>query len=179
MPRVTINIAEPEGQALVGSTWRYATGYVPGAENGGLVFEQTGGSPARLPDYDDSGWEICTDLPGRVSGGFGFAWYRTTITIPETVDGHPTSGMRVQFETCVDDHGRSGGRRVQPGTRDRAGVQRVAAGTCHRGCPAGESAHHRGPGDQRAHRRPVRDGVRAVCAVGVRVLERDESTGGE
>ena len=105
MPRVTINIAEPEGQALVGSTWRYATGYVPGAENGGLVFEQTGGSPARLPDYDDSSWEICTDLPGRVSGGFGFAWYRTTITIPETVDGHPTGGMRVQFETCVDDHG--------------------------------------------------------------------------
>ncbi len=105
MPRVTINIAEPEGQALVGSTWRYATGYVPGAENGGLVFEQTGGSPARLPDYDDSGWEICDDLPGRVSGGFGFAWYRTTITIPETVDGHPTGGMRVQFETCVDDHG--------------------------------------------------------------------------
>lgn len=105
MPRVTINIAEPEGQALVGSTWRYATGYIPGAENGGLVFEQTGGSPARLPDYDDSGWEICDDLPGRVSGGFGFAWYRTTITIPDTVDGHPTSGMRVQFETCVDDHG--------------------------------------------------------------------------
>ncbi|MCY4416660.1 MAG: hypothetical protein OXE87_10195 [Chloroflexi bacterium] len=105
MPRVTINIAEPEGQGLVGSTWRYATGYVPGAENGGLVFEQTGGSPARLPDYDDSGWEICTDLPGRVSGGFGFAWYRTTITIPETVGGHPTSRMRVQFETCVDDHG--------------------------------------------------------------------------
>lgn len=105
MPRVTINIAEPEGQALVVSTWRYATGYIPGAENGGLVFEQTGGSPARLPDYDDSGWEVCTDLPGRVSGGFGFAWYRTTITIPETVDGHPTAGMRVQFETCVDDHG--------------------------------------------------------------------------
>ena len=105
MPRVTINIAEPEGQALVGSTWRYAVGYIPGAENGGLVAESTGGSPARLPDYDDSGWEICTDLPGRVSGGFTFAWYRTTITIPDTVDGHPTAGMRVQFETCVDDHG--------------------------------------------------------------------------
>ena len=25
--------------------------------------------------------------------------------IPETVNGRPTNGMRVQFETCVDDYG--------------------------------------------------------------------------
>ena len=105
MPRVTVNIGEESGRNLMGSTWRYAFGFVPGAENGGLVFEAGGGSPVRLPDYDDSGWEEIVDLPQRNSGGFTFVWYRTRITIPETVDGHPTSGMRVQFETCVDDYG--------------------------------------------------------------------------
>jgi hypothetical protein len=63
------------------------------------------GSPARLPDYDDSGWAICYDLPERVSHGFSFVWYRTKITIPATVGGRSTAGMRVQFETCVDDYG--------------------------------------------------------------------------
>ena len=105
MPRVTINIGEESGRALTGAIWRCAVGYIPGAENGGLVFEGGEPSPARLPDYDDSGWEVITDLPQRQSGGFTFAWYRTKFTVPETVEGHPTGGMRVQFETCVDDYG--------------------------------------------------------------------------
>lgn len=105
MPRATVNIAEPSGQAITDTTWRFAVGYIPGESNLGLVGEAQGGSPARLADYDDSGWEICNDLPARVSGGFTFAWYRATITIPETINGQSTSGMRVQFETCVDDYG--------------------------------------------------------------------------
>ena len=105
MPRVTLNLGEDSGRAATGATWRYAIGYVPGAENGGLVFEGGEPSPARLSDYDDSGWEEITDLPQRNSGGFTFCWYRTTITIPETVEGNPTGGMRLQFETCVDDYG--------------------------------------------------------------------------
>ena len=103
MARLTINIGEPSGKAATGATWKYARGYVPGEDNEGLV-AQGEGSPARLPDYDDSGWEICEDLPRRNSHGFSFAWYRTKITIPETVEGHPTNGVRVQFETCVDDY---------------------------------------------------------------------------
>ena len=105
MPRITVNLGEESGRAATGATWRYAIGYVPGADNGGLVFEGGEPSPARLPDYDDSGWEEITDLPQRNSGGFTFCWYRTTITIPDTVDGNSTGGMRVQFETCVDDYG--------------------------------------------------------------------------
>ncbi len=105
MPRATINIGEDSGRAATGATWRCAIGYIPGEENGGLVFERGEGSPARQADYDDSGWEVITDLPQRNSGGFTFCWYRTKITIPETVDGHPTAGTRVQFETCVDDYG--------------------------------------------------------------------------
>ncbi len=104
MPRLTINIGEEPGQLATGASWRYARGYVPGEPNEGLL-SQSEGSPARLPDYDDSGWEVCDDLPQRISHGFSFVWYRTKITIPETVAGHPTGGMRVQFETCVDDYG--------------------------------------------------------------------------
>ena len=105
MPRITINLGEESGRTATGATWRCAVGYVPGEENGGLVFEGGEPSPARLPDYDDSGWEEITDLPQRNSGGFTFVWYRTRITIPESVEGNPTGGMRVQFETCVDDYG--------------------------------------------------------------------------
>ena len=104
MPRATINIGDATGQAATGAVWKFARGYVPGETNEGLV-EQREGSPARLPDYDDSGWAVCYNLPDRVSHGFSFVWYRTTITIPESVAGHATGGMRVQFETCVDDYG--------------------------------------------------------------------------
>ena len=103
MGRITLNIGEPEGQALAGVTWRYARGYVPGQENEGLV-AQGKGSPAREPDYDDSGWEVVKNLPDRISEGFSFIWYRTRVTVPETLGGRSTRGMRVQFETCVDDY---------------------------------------------------------------------------
>ena len=103
MGRITVNIAEAGGQATVGATWRYAEGYVPGEDNEGLV-ARTEGSPARLANYDDSGWDLVKNLPDRISHGFSFMWYRTTITIPETLDGRSTEGMRVQFETCVDDY---------------------------------------------------------------------------
>ena len=44
-------------------------------------------------------------MPGSPAA-FTFAWYRTTITIPaDGGNGRPTNGMRVQFETCVDDYG--------------------------------------------------------------------------
>lgn len=86
MPRATINIGEASGQAATGAIWRYSRGYVPGEDNEGLV-AQGEGSPARLPEYDDSNWEVCSDLAQRVSRGFSFVWYRATITIPETVDG--------------------------------------------------------------------------------------------
>ena len=104
MPRATINIGDAAGQAATNATWKYAIGFVPGQENEGLAANGEG-SPCRLPGYDDSGWETCQDLSVGISSGFTFAWYRTTITIPETVNGRPTNGMRVQFETCVDDYG--------------------------------------------------------------------------
>ena len=104
MPRATLSLGSAAGQAAVNGQWKFARGYVPGQPNEGLL-EQAQGSPARLADYDDSGWEVCTDLTQRMSHGFSFMWYRINVTLPETVEGHPVNGVRVQFETCIDDYG--------------------------------------------------------------------------
>ena len=53
MGRLVINLNEPDGLAAVKGQWKFAPGYVPGEPNEGLV-SQLAGSPARLPDYDDS-----------------------------------------------------------------------------------------------------------------------------
>ncbi len=104
MPRVVIALTPPRGLAAAKGQGQCAQGLVPGEPNEGLV-SQLEGSPARLVDYDDSGWDVCTDLGKWVTHGFSFVWYRINVTFPETVDGHPTKGVRVQFETCIDDYG--------------------------------------------------------------------------
>ena len=110
MPRFPIDINSADGQAAVKGQWRYAEGFIPGEANYGLE-ERVVGSPCRLPDYDDSGWEVCSDTSAwaRFGGdyvtGFSFVWYRMTITIPESVGGRDPRRTRLLFETCVDDYG--------------------------------------------------------------------------
>ena len=104
MPRVSLSLESAAGQAVVDGQWKFARGYVPGQPNEGLL-EQAEGSPARLAEYDDSGWEVCAELAQGVSHGFSFMWYRIKVTLPEMVEGHPVDGVRVQFETCIDDYG--------------------------------------------------------------------------
>ncbi len=84
MPRATIDLMDPADLSIVKAQWRFAPGLVPGEPNEGLVSQLTG-SPARLPDYDDSGWEATNDLARWHSKGLTFAWYRIKITLPETV----------------------------------------------------------------------------------------------
>ena len=104
MPRATLNLQDSDDLKAVNGVWRFAGGLVPGEPNEGVVSELEG-SPARLTDYDDSGWAICHDLTKWHSRGVAFAWYRIRITLPERVAGRELSGMRVLFETCVDDYG--------------------------------------------------------------------------
>lgn len=104
MPRATVNLSDPAELRSVGGRWRFAPGLVPGEANEGLV-SQLAGSPARLPDYDDSGWEVRDDLTLWHSRGLTFAWYRTKVTLPETVGGVEVRGSRCLFETCIDDYG--------------------------------------------------------------------------
>ena len=104
MPRVSLDLQNPGHLAQVKGAWKHALGFVPGQPNEGLV-AQAAGSPARLPDYDDSGWEPVTDLHKGISHGLTFGWYRIKVTIPDSVEGNPTAGRRCLFETNIDDYG--------------------------------------------------------------------------
>jgi len=62
-------------------------------------------------DFDDSKWEVIapTSLSQRRgTGRLGFNWYRISLTVPEQIDGFPTSGSTAVFETSLDDYARYG-----------------------------------------------------------------------
>ncbi len=104
MPRVELHVQDPNELKLVEGQWRYAIGLVPGEPNEGLV-ANLANSPARLADYDDSSWETADDITAWHSRGFSFIWYRTSITLPDSIKGRPVEGTRLLFETCIDDYG--------------------------------------------------------------------------
>ncbi|MDE2686502.1 MAG: hypothetical protein OXI16_03250 [Chloroflexota bacterium] len=104
MPRAHLDLQDADALKTVNGKWRYAVGLVPGEPNQGLV-ALSDGSPARLPDYDDSGWEVCEDLAEWRTYGLSFIWYRIEITIPETIGGRDVRGTQCLFETCIDDYG--------------------------------------------------------------------------
>ena len=105
MARVALDLGNQDDLRVLSSPgWNRAPGLVPGEPNQGLVAEILG-SPARLPDYDDSGWDQNVDVQDRLSVGFTFAWYRLKFTLPEEVKGQKAAGNRVYLETNVDNYG--------------------------------------------------------------------------
>lgn len=104
MPRITLDLNQADDLKQVKGQWRLGPGLVPGEPNEGLK-EQLLNSPARLPDYDDSRWEICTNVRKSLSTGFTFAWYRIAIEIPTQVNGVAVADSRLFFETNVDNYG--------------------------------------------------------------------------
>jgi hypothetical protein len=104
MPRVALDLNKAEDRQKLKGQWRVAPGLVPGEPNEGLT-AQLLASPARLADYDDSGWAICTNIRESLSVGFTFAWYRIAVTIPERLDGVELAGSRMLFETNIDNYG--------------------------------------------------------------------------
>jgi len=104
MPRVALDLNRAEDLQQVKARWRVAQGLVPGQPNEGLS-AQLLNSPARLPDYDDTTWEVCSNVRKSRSTGFTFAWYRVTVTLPERIADLSVVGSRVFFETNVDNYG--------------------------------------------------------------------------
>jgi gluconolactonase len=104
MPRIALDLNKADDLGKVKAQWRVAQGLVPGEPNEGLT-AQIPNSPARAADYDDSGWEVCTNVRRSRSKGFTFAWYRIKVEIPEEVDGVKLAGSRVYFETNIDNYG--------------------------------------------------------------------------
>jgi hypothetical protein len=104
MPRIELNLNKADDLKKVKAQWRIGPGLVPGEANEGLK-AQLLNSPARLPEYDDSKWETCTNIRKSISTGFTFAWYRVTVQLPGQVDGMNVADTRVFFETNVDNYG--------------------------------------------------------------------------
>ena len=104
MPRVALDLNNASDRSQVKGQWRVAPGLVPGEPNEGLT-AQLLASPARLVDYDDSGWDVCDNIRQSLSVGFTFAWYRIAVELPETVNGMPVAGVRLWFETNADNYG--------------------------------------------------------------------------
>ena len=99
-----LDLENAEHLQLTDAQWRYADGLVPGEPNGGLV-DRLSETPARLADYDDSGWGICENIQEIILSGLCFGWYRITVTLPEEVGGVSVAGSKVWFHTCIDDYG--------------------------------------------------------------------------
>ena len=104
MPRVALDLNKEEDRDKVKGQWRVGPGFVPGEPNEGLTARLLS-SPARLPDYDDSGWEVCGDIRTSLSEGFTFAWYRIAVELPESINGMEISGARMFLEANVDNYG--------------------------------------------------------------------------
>jgi len=106
MPRIALDLNQAEDRQQVKGQWRVAPCLVPGQPNEGLT-AQLLSTPARLADYDDSEWEVCTNVRESRSVGFTFAWYRIAVEIPARLNGVDLAGSRVWFETNIDNYGES------------------------------------------------------------------------
>ena len=104
MPRMALDLNSASDQQQAKCQWRVATGLVPGEPNEGLTARLLA-APARLAEYDDSGWEVCRNIRQSLSEGFTFAWYRTTVELPSAINGVDVTGFRVLFETNFDNYG--------------------------------------------------------------------------
>jgi hypothetical protein len=104
MPRLALDLNKAEDLQKVRGEWRIGPGLVPGEPNEGLV-AQVLNTPARLADYDDSNWEVCTNIRQSISRGFTFAWYRISLVLPGEIDRIALQDCRVYFETNFDNYG--------------------------------------------------------------------------
>jgi len=103
MPRIALDLNNEDDRRKVKGQWRVGPGLVPGQPNEGLT-AQLLETAARLAEYDDSGWEICTNIRKSVSKGLTFAWYRMAVELPDQLNGVSVRDYRVWFETNVDNY---------------------------------------------------------------------------
>jgi gluconolactonase len=113
----SIDLATPEGAALVQGEWRYKDVELvrvpfraPGADGqptGPAISSWDVQPHAGARGFDDREWPVIGAAalqqrrgPGRLS----FAWYRFQVTIPAQVGSFPTRGSNVDFETSIDDY---------------------------------------------------------------------------
>jgi gluconolactonase len=116
-PEASIDLATPEGAALVKGQWRYSDAKIIEVDFRAAGPDgQPSAEPARTYDisphaggvgFDDSRWEVLdprTLETRRGAGRVSFNWYRIAVTIPERIGAYDPAGSTVVFETSVDDY---------------------------------------------------------------------------
>jgi gluconolactonase len=116
-PLATVDLATPEGVALMKGEWRYSdTRIVEVDFRAAGADGQPSGPPSRAldlephagpADFDDSGWPVIAPESlsrRRTAGRLAFNWYRIRLTVPERVGGFETTGSTLVFETSLDDY---------------------------------------------------------------------------
>ena len=116
-PNALIDLRTADGVRIVNGQWRYSDTKIVEADfNAHGPDLKPSGKPiktydfvpkAGAADFDDSAWEAIEPAgleTRRSAGRLSFNWYRTSITIPETVGAFETAGATVVFEIVVDDY---------------------------------------------------------------------------
>jgi gluconolactonase len=107
----SLDLATTAGLKQVSAAWRYTEATiieVDGKTKDGKTVKTHDISPhAGAIDFDDSAWPTLTeaDIHHPIGGGkLSFAWFRTTITLPENINNLSTEGASVLLEVTIDDY---------------------------------------------------------------------------
>ena len=116
-PNAVVDLRAAEGVRLLAGQWQYApvdivevTGNAPGADlrpSGPPLATRDITPKGGTSQFEAAGWQPidAAALEARRSTGrLCFAWYRTSVTVPERVGAFGTAGSTVVFEIVVDDY---------------------------------------------------------------------------
>jgi len=117
LPAAVVDLRTDEGARLVQAQWRYSdvdivavSHHEPGPDlrASGAPNRTSDITPqAQAADFDDSKWETITPTAleqRRSHGRLAFNWYRTKVTLPQTVGGFDVAGSTVVLELVLDDY---------------------------------------------------------------------------
>lgn len=116
-PDAVVDLRTATGASYLGVSWQYADTRIIAAENHGPGQDLKPSGPvvqthdlwprAGGDDFDSADWKKIapSDLEARRGNGkLSYGWYRTTITIPERVDGFEPTGGTAVLSLTVDDY---------------------------------------------------------------------------
>lgn len=111
VPDVLVDLTTQAGLDLVRGQWRIAdaplTPFTGSTSAGQSVMSHDLVLRAGAADFDDSSWTVLPpeNIHARLGGGrVSFAWYRTSITLPERIGSQAIDGCSVVLNTTIDDY---------------------------------------------------------------------------
>ncbi|MGN6392351.1 MAG: SMP-30/gluconolactonase/LRE family protein [Gemmatimonadales bacterium] len=117
LPAAVVDLRTDAGAKVVQAEWRYSdVGIVDVAHRDPGPDLRASGAPnhtnditphAQTTEFDDSRWEVVRPAAlerRRSHGRLAFGWYRTRITLPETIGEVAVRGSTVVLELVLDDY---------------------------------------------------------------------------